>query len=415
MSDELKPCPWCGKAPTLHYSDITEEWHVYCYHGDCMVSPYVFKLTKAEAIAAWNTRADEPVECYCIDGKCSRCGKDLPEPGYTGYEYEGSYCPTCGAKVRKDSENKEPSLKESTEDTQALSDSRERLEADVYQAAEEMDRFYCGEKFIDTRKIIAWLNRQAAITEHEVKLRELYKFEENHRANIDATEEVNRKLNERIAELTAELETYRKYTEQGECEKLQSEKNGDTREQLEADVHRAIFQWGWDSEWSRNEHRINECVVRSWLNRQAAITERECREQPCNNISCSIALGNQNLIAENRELHKHVDNLTAERDKLQCERNAAISRASYIESAAAEELAKLLGENETIEVYDDKIHGKRRLVTGTQRKLEKQIAELTAERDDLRSRLKMQADSFLKLERECAELRRMLADAAEAI
>ena len=46
-------------------------------------------------------------------------------------------------------------------------DSREKLEADVYQAADEMDRFYCGEKFIDTRKIIGWLDSQAAITERE--------------------------------------------------------------------------------------------------------------------------------------------------------------------------------------------------------------------------------------------------------
>lgn len=48
-------------------------------------------------------------------------------------------------------------------------DSREKLEADVYRAADEMDRFYCGEKFIDTRKIIGWLDRQAAITERECR------------------------------------------------------------------------------------------------------------------------------------------------------------------------------------------------------------------------------------------------------
>lgn len=46
-------------------------------------------------------------------------------------------------------------------------DSREKLEEGVYRAADEMDRFYCGGKFIDTRKIIGWLDRQAAITERE--------------------------------------------------------------------------------------------------------------------------------------------------------------------------------------------------------------------------------------------------------
>lgn len=46
-------------------------------------------------------------------------------------------------------------------------DSREKLEADVYKAAEDMEMFYNGERFIDTRKIIGWLDRQAAITSHQ--------------------------------------------------------------------------------------------------------------------------------------------------------------------------------------------------------------------------------------------------------
>lgn len=53
----------------------------------------------------------------------------------------------------------------------------------------------------------------------------------------------------------------------------------DTREQLEADVHSAILQWGWDSEWSRNEQRSNERVAMLWLDRQEAITRRECVEK----------------------------------------------------------------------------------------------------------------------------------------
>ena len=47
------------------------------------------------------------------------------------------------------------------------SDSREKLEADVYQAADDMEMLYCGEMFLDTRKIIGWLDRQASITERE--------------------------------------------------------------------------------------------------------------------------------------------------------------------------------------------------------------------------------------------------------
>ena len=74
-------------------------------------------------------------------------------------------------------------------------DSREKLEADVYRAADEMDRFYCGGKFIDTRKIIGWLDRQAAITERywrkqvdalAVKGDQLAKANTELRAKLDA-------------------------------------------------------------------------------------------------------------------------------------------------------------------------------------------------------------------------------------
>lgn len=125
--------------------------------------------------------------------------------------------------------------------------------------------------------------------------------------------------------------------------------------------------------------------------------------------------------AERKRYSKQIDSLTAERDELQRERNAAIGRASYMERSAAEELAKLLGENDTIELYDDKIHGKRRLVTGTQRKLEKQIAEMQEAIDAmgngqfyamykakceecelLKKVVRTQAESFKKLECELA-------------
>lgn len=87
----------------------------------------------------------------------------------------------------------------------------------------------------------------------------------------------------------------------------------DSREKLEADVYQAAEEM---EEFTHGEKFINTNKILRWLDRQAAITERECREYPCNNISCSIALGNQNLIAENRMLHKQVDSLTAERDEL---------------------------------------------------------------------------------------------------
>lgn len=43
-------------------------------------------------------------------------------------------------------------------------DSREKLEADVRRATEDMERFSYGERFINTNLILRWLDRQAAIT-----------------------------------------------------------------------------------------------------------------------------------------------------------------------------------------------------------------------------------------------------------
>jgi len=84
-------------------------------------------------------------------------------------------------------------------------DTRERIEADAWEAA-RLDMSRTWEQRRDA--IVALLDRQAALTERETKLRELYKFEENHRDHIRSIEEVNRQLNERIAELQAELDEY---------------------------------------------------------------------------------------------------------------------------------------------------------------------------------------------------------------
>lgn len=57
---------------------------------------------------------------------------------------------------------------ELTIDGAYFADSREKLEADIHRAADEMEEFTYGEKFINTNKILRWLDRQAAITEREL-------------------------------------------------------------------------------------------------------------------------------------------------------------------------------------------------------------------------------------------------------
>lgn len=102
--NELLPCPFCGgEAKVFHYSSAIrdEVWRVVCDKPFCAQGPDGY--TEAEAIAAWNTRAERTCECIAeyakspIDGKtivlhrCSAC-HELMRPHM-------AYCPNCGARV----------------------------------------------------------------------------------------------------------------------------------------------------------------------------------------------------------------------------------------------------------------------------------------------------------------------------
>lgn len=62
MSEELESCPFCGSEALLYYSpSYVVTYGVGCSNTECHVyTGYGMKLyeTKAEAIEAWNTRAE---------------------------------------------------------------------------------------------------------------------------------------------------------------------------------------------------------------------------------------------------------------------------------------------------------------------------------------------------------------------
>lgn len=109
---ELKPCPFCGGKQTYRKHNGAV-WLTRTNHKrDCIMREalsFVAFATEAEAIEAWNSRAERTCECVAeyakspIDGKtivlhrCSAC-HELMRPHML-------YCPNCGARVISKTEN----------------------------------------------------------------------------------------------------------------------------------------------------------------------------------------------------------------------------------------------------------------------------------------------------------------------
>ena len=106
---ELLPCPFCGgEAEMCHVTQLWEPRDAYWVKcKNCRISG-THHTTEAEAIAAWNSRAERTCKWELEHSgtlydkwRCSKCGYLFVEPrcdqGYT--DLEPNYCPSCGCKV----------------------------------------------------------------------------------------------------------------------------------------------------------------------------------------------------------------------------------------------------------------------------------------------------------------------------
>ena len=344
MSDELKNCPFCGST------DIAASYHspfVVC--GNCNAyGPGNADSTEAEAIAAWNTRvddenaarglrdlfgvwkADEPKICELEETESYECRRfDTADPklyatrltvhvlecsecGRTCEHVNGTYprCPYCSS-VNVLDENYEPqviknaeSYKLADDSRPQIIDSREKLEADVYRAAEEMEEFTHGEKFINTNKILRWLDRQASITEREVKERVNFSLiTQTANALFPDYQARVAELQERVDSLTAEVEAQRKRANDAERGVL-SEEWYVCRDRYEDDI----------AELTDERDELHEKLKRNakdYLRTLIHLTaERdELKERVARFDSISSLDGIANLLIQ-------FEDLTAERDKL---------------------------------------------------------------------------------------------------
>lgn len=87
MTNQLLPCPFCGKTDTLGAAHTSVAWWIECECGAELCS--MDSSTESLAVAAWNRRADEPTaacdhEFVNVDAmntpasehwyRCEKCG-----------------------------------------------------------------------------------------------------------------------------------------------------------------------------------------------------------------------------------------------------------------------------------------------------------------------------------------------------
>lgn len=102
MSDELKPCPFCGGseiyAEEYEHHPGAMRWRVFC--AGCMAGVDTgTRQSMWQAVQDWNRRAERTCRNLnppsCRDFECSECGESSEfTPGFMP-----NYCPNCGARV----------------------------------------------------------------------------------------------------------------------------------------------------------------------------------------------------------------------------------------------------------------------------------------------------------------------------
>lgn len=128
MSEELKPCPFCGGEARAFRCEESGTFDVQCQQ--CGAIPFIGsrtseRKTMADVIAAWNARAavaDEQFSLAVHDGRvwrvvrecenvldhspcafeCSECGfsvRTVPDGPADWQTPFWRHCPSCGAKV----------------------------------------------------------------------------------------------------------------------------------------------------------------------------------------------------------------------------------------------------------------------------------------------------------------------------
>lgn len=271
-----------------------------------------------------------------------------------------------------------------------LADTREQLEADIlahYKTPEEK-----------LKTVREWLDRQAAITERECMEQATTRYigwdcaecAEGLGKELDARCDP---LKERIAELTAELETYRKYAEQGERMKPQSKENGDTREKLEADIR----AWHRDTPFST---KPSVQTLLGLLDRQEATTRAECKNTLVH-FAERLQLVQNGYDAAVRDMQPKVEELTAELDACRMRERAA---EDYDFREAAErweqayedkcgEVVRLTAERDQLTNAINELQKKQPYCYNPEQPLDtlntigRYIDELTAERDQLKPKV----------------------------